>query len=317
MAPRVFVTGATGFLGRNLVRLLDAEGIETVAFHRPGSDLEVLRGLRHRAVAGELTSAEDLRRGLSGCEAAFHLAACTSLLKRDRRRRAEVNVAGVRALLEALAGLKVRLVHCSTVGTVGFSGRPDVLDESSPFDAGGIDYFLSKRRGEELVLEAARRGLDAVVVNPGTLIGARGMRGVQKTAFKKAAAGGVLAYPPGGSCFTPVEDAARGLVAAWRKGRSGERYILGGANLGFREYFSKVAALGGARGPLLPLPGALLPTAGCLVESMGGSIGRDTGRLAAGFGYYSSRKAERELEYALTPIDEALRGIYEALGAGE
>ena len=306
---RVLVTGATGFLGSRVTRLLSASGAKVRVFRRSSSDPSRLSGFPWEDAVGSFADSAALSKALEGVRAVFHLAACTSLLDADRPEREEANVSAVDSLLKALRTVPgVRLVHCSSVGAVGYSSRPEVLDERSPFDAWGVHYFETKRRAEERVLEAVAGGLDAVIVNPGTLIGT-GMKESQRRAFAAAAAGRAWAYPPGGSCFASVEDAAQGLLLTAQNGRRGERYILGGSNLSFREYFSSIARLAGFPPPRIPIPGALLPAAGWVLELLFGIMGRDTGRLAAGFGYYSSEKALRELGYGITPLEEVLAEI--------
>lgn len=306
---RVLVTGATGFLGSRVARLLWQGGAKVKVFRRPSADVSRLKGFPFEEAVGEFSDAAALARAIEGCRAVFHLAACTSILDSRRQEREESNVSAVRELLSALRAFPgVRLAHCSSVGAVGFSERPKLLDEGSPFHSGGIHYFETKHRAEELVQDAVSRGLDAVIVNPGTLIGT-GMKEVQGRAFAAAAAGRAWAYPPGGSCFTSVDDAAKGMLLASEKGKSGERYILGGRNLPFRDYLASIARLAGARPPAFPLPGPLLPAAGWVLERFCSIMGRDTGRLAAGFGYYSSEKAVRELGYAITPLDETITMI--------
>ncbi|HVE12617.1 MAG TPA: NAD-dependent epimerase/dehydratase family protein, partial [Elusimicrobiota bacterium] len=266
---------------------------------------------------GRWEDAGELKAALRGCEAAVNLAACASLVERDRTERERVNVGLPRALCAALreAAPRARLLHCSTAGTAGLGG-PAPRDESAPFDAARIHYFATKRAGEELVLEAARGGLDAVVVNPTTVFGPR-MRPLQAAAFRRAAEGRMLACPPGGSSFVYAPDVCAGASAALARGRRGERYILGGENLTFRDYFTRVAAVAGKPGPRFALPPAALPVAGALLGLFDKSVGADTGRLAAEFGYYRSEKAERELGYRRTDLGDALRATYQAVVLGE
>ncbi|MEK9146391.1 MAG: NAD-dependent epimerase/dehydratase family protein [Elusimicrobiota bacterium] len=312
---RVLVTGATGFLGSRVARLLSQSGAKVKVFRRPSSDPSRLRDFPCEEAVGTFSDAAVLSKALEGVRAVFHLAACTSLLDADRQEREKSNVAAVDSLLKALGAVPgVRLVHCSSVGAFGYSGRPEVLDERGPSGPRWVHYFQTKRRAEELVLEAVSGGLDAVIVNPGTLIGT-GMKESQRRAFAAAAAGRAWAYPPGGSCFASVEDAARGLLLAAEKGVRGERYILGGSNLPFREYFASIARLAGFPPPRIPIPGALLPVAGWVLELLFGIMGRDTGRLAAGFGYYSSEKAVRELGYGITPLEEVLARTWREMKA--
>ena len=298
------VTGGTGFLGVNLIPKLIAAGYKVRMFCRrapmPSPD-----GERVETFVGELHRTDDWRRALTDVDAVFHVAACTSMLRKHRQERQRSNVDSVAAMLSALVQLPKapRLVHCSSVGTVGISTTPKILDEDSRFNADHIDYFLSKKSSEDLVLGAhANRGLDAVIVNPATLVGIKGVRGIQAQTLAKLATGRQLVYPPGGSSFCDVEEVASGMLLALERGRSGERYILGGHNLSFHDYFSHLGiARTGKRPRMFKLPGWLIRCLSLATEQSG-SLAYDAGLLARSYGYYSSAKAERELGYHIAPM---------------
>ncbi|MFC1678663.1 NAD-dependent epimerase/dehydratase family protein [Elusimicrobiota bacterium] len=311
VAERVLVFGATGFIGSNLVRHLSASGLRVTVFRRADSNLRNLEGCSFDDVVGDLESPEDVAGAVGNCRVVFNLAACTSQLDRDAEERERVNVGFVKILADTMSRTGgARLIHCSSVATIGFRDKPMILDENSTFDASGIHYFDTKKRGEDLILERAGKDLEAVIVNPGTVIGSRGMRTVQARAFLRAATGRLRFYPPGGTCFAFVDDVVRGMLLARRRGHSGQRYILGGTNITFQEYFIRVARIGKVRPPGIRLPARLLPAAGRAMELFLGTMGRDSGRLAAGFGYYSSEKAKRDLGYEITPLDAALARMY-------
>jgi len=311
---KVLVTGATGFLGCNLVRYLNRCGIEVTIFRRLSSSISNISDCIYDEFVGELENKEDIIGVIKECDAVFHLAACTSLLARDKELRWKVNVEATKLFIEALFSKNdIRLVYCSSVGAIGFSSCPLILNEDSCFNAHQIDYFLTKKKAEEMVVQGVRQGLNAVIVNPGTLIGTKGMIGMQKEIFRKIASGKMLFYPPGGSCYTYVEDAVKGMVLACRKGKVGERYILGGLNITFKGYFDLIALCAKSRPPKIRLPKSVLPLFGIVMEYLFEKIGKDTGKLAAGFGYYSSEKAESQLNYQITPINEAVKHILSEL----
>jgi dihydroflavonol-4-reductase len=311
---KVLITGATGFLGSNLVRILNERKIRVRILRRAASALDKLTGLSFEDFAGELGNAADFRRAAEGCDTVFYLAACTSLLDCDKNQRWETNVRCLETALDVLltrAG--TRLVYCSSVGAIGFGNISKVRDEAAVFESGGIDYFVTKKKAEERVLDAVRRGLDAVIVNPATIIGVRGMREVQQQLFRQAVSRSVLAVPPGGTCIVSAEDVVRGMLLAAEKGKRGERYILGGENLSYRDYFSTIARAAQRKPAIFVLPGWVFPFLGAVLEVLCKKLGRDTGYLAKGFGYYSSRKAECELEYQKTPLADTLQEVLASL----
>ena len=305
------ITGATGFIGSNLVRVLNKRGIEVTIFRRPSSKLDNLKGCQYHDFIGSLANQADIERAMEDCDAVFHLAGDGSFTSRDKALRVEANIDSARTIvycMEKKSGR--RLVHCSSVAAVGLSTSPEViLDETSEFNAADLHYFYTKRKGEEIALDAAKRGLDVVVVNPATVLGPHGLRDVQLKAFKKVAQGKMKVYPPGGNCFTSVYDVIDGMLFAFEKGKSGERYILGGHNLTYKEYLGKIAACTGKKPPWIRLPGFVMPLSGGLMEMLFGSMGRDAGKLVSRFGFYSSQKAERELGYKFTPIDKIIKSM--------
>lgn len=307
----ILVTGATGFLGSNFVRFMNQGETPVRIFRRPGSSLENLAGCSYEDFTGDLANAADWARALKNCTTVYHLAACTSLLQKDRGARRQVNIEGTKLLAEVLKSHPgTRLVYCSSAGAVGLSKKPVILNECSPFDALGIDYFESKKKGEEIIQEAVRsEGLNAVIVNPSTILGAHGMRENQRMLFEKAARGKILFYTPGGTSVVFVEDVCRGLLGAAAKGRRGERYLLAGHNIRLRDYLNAIAHMKGFRGPAISLPAIFCEGAGAAAEMLAGKLGRDTGRLASVFGYYQSDKAASELGYTLTPLDHMLQAV--------
>lgn len=290
MAEKSLVLGGTGFLGSHLLPLLE----DAVLYRRDDG----------------LFDEPSLRRVMQGCRVVYNLAACTSLLGQDGAQRQWVNADFVKLLVSAVPK-GVRLVHCSTAGAVGFTREPVVLDEDSPCSDSGIHYFQTKREGEHAALSC---GKDVVVVNPGMCIAETGMRAVQTEAFRRALRGEMPFYPPGGASFAYAPDVARGMILAAAKGKAGKRYILGGTNLTYKEYFGRIAALGRVAPPRVPLPRVLLPLGGWAVEALLGGMGADSGRMAAGFGYYSSERARTELGYDISPLDTILKRIYDSIG---
>jgi len=263
--PPVLLSGATGFLGRSLARLLVGQGYELHGLARERSDRSRLEDLPLRWHVGDLTDEGALERVLSelGSRApqVIHSGAAISYHSDDGPLQEAVNVGGTRALLRCArrhgAG---RFVFISSVVTLG--AAPDAgssLDEDASAGVAHMgDYARTKRAAEELALGAAASGQDVVVVNPGAIYGPHSWES-NTTRFVQAIAGrelGPLA-PPGSISVVGVEDVARGTLLALQRGRSGRRYVLTSENLTHRELMCQVAAQLGVRAPRGSLPAPL------------------------------------------------------------
>ena len=289
---------------------------------RATSRTENLEGLRAEHVTGNLCDAEALRKGMSGCELVFHVAADYRLWAPDPREIYRANVEGTRRVLEAARSAGVRrLVHTSSVGTIGFrtNGRP--ADEDSPVSLPDMigAYKRSKFMAEQAAFEAARGDLDVVVVNPTTPVGEQDI--------KPTPTGQVIvdflqrkfpAYVDTGLNLVDVRGCARGHVMAAEKGRRGERYILGGEDLTLKQILDRLAAITGLPSPKVRLPYAVALAAGAVDTLFTGVLlGReprvtlDSVRMGRKKMFASSAKAERELGWKIVPVDDALRRAVE------
>ena len=311
---RVLVTGATGFLGGRIAEQLLAEGHEVRALVRPSSRRDHLKGVV--PVEGSLQDEASLDRALEGCEAVFHAAAVLGFWKGVEREQEESNVLGTRRVCAAALRARVkRLVHTSSVAAVGVPEEGAVADESSPFTAGAARtaYARTKQAAEREVLEAAERGLDAVILNPSVVYGIRPNLHYSSNLFQDLAAGRVPAYPTGGCSWVWGEDAAAGHLLAWRQGRTGRRYILGAENLPYRDFMRAVCGVAGSRPPFLPVPGPAARLAAAVLELRSSLNGRhpmlssDMARMSTRHLYYDSGRARRELGWTPTPLEEAGR----------
>jgi dihydroflavonol-4-reductase len=319
---KVFVTGATGFVGSHVARVLSQQGAELRLLVRPTSRTENLEGLRAERVTGDLCDREALVRGMSGCELVFHVAADYRLWAPDPREIYRANVEGTRKVLEAAGAAGVRrVVHTSSVATIGFrtNGRP--ADEDSPVALADMigAYKRSKFMSEQVAMEAARGGLDVVVVNPTTPVGEQDI--------KPTPTGRVIvdflkrkfpAYVDTGLNLVDVRECARGHVVAAEKGRCGERYILGGEDLTLKQILDRLAAITGLPSPKVKLPYAVALATGAVDTLFTGVLrGReprvtlDSVRMGRKKMFASSAKAERELGWKIVPVDEALRRAVE------
>lgn len=315
---RVLVTGATGFVGGRLTRLLCLAGFDVRASGHPSDptvDLDRL-GCEQRPV--DLLDAEGVSRLCEGAEAVFHVAALVTFQPRLYRRQWQVNVHGTRNVIAACRAHGVRrLVYTSTINTLGIPPRATVGDEDTPYNwqPYGLGYMDSKRAAEALVVEAAATGLDAVCVLPSTMFGPGDWFFSAGTYVREAARGRLLLAPPGGTTVAHVDDVAAGHLAALERGRSGSRYVLGGDHLSYETLYRIINEAVGRPGPFGVIPARLLRWGGRLadgVRRLGVPIEASEGLAVAGCAalYYDSGRARRELGYSPRP---AIAGIHEAV----
>ncbi len=291
---KAYVTGASGFVGSHVARELAECGADV------------------RTERVDLLDAVGLMRIVEGCDAVFHVAALYSY-EADPRMIERINVEGTRNVIAACreAG-KTRLVHTSTAGTCGpVAGREATETDSPPAWELDVPYKRTKLASEQLVLEAAATGLDAVVVNPTAPVG-EGDRRPTPTGRMVAgvATGKIRGYvATTGLNVVDVRDVARGHVLALERGVRGERYLLGGVNLALADLFAAIVDLANRPRPVLRVPYALATIAAYV-----GLANRDEVRLARLPMYFSSAKAQNMLGYTPGPVMPALaRAVGEAL----
>ena len=313
-----FVTGATGFVGSHVARALAEQGAELRLLVRATSDPRNIRALRAERVTGDLRDPASLEKGIGACDVVFHVAADYRLWVRDPEQMYRSNVEGTRAVLEAARKNRVRrVVYTSSVATMGFTSNGRPADESSPVSLDNMigHYKRSKFMAEQLAMEAGRSGMDVVVVNPTTPVGEQDIKptptGRIVVDFLKKK---FPAYVDTGLNLVDVKECARGHIAALEKGRSGERYILGGENLTLKQILDKLAAITGLPSPKIRVPYVVALATGVVDEVVTGHIlGRepratiDAVRMGRKKMFVLSGKAERELGWKLVGVDAALR----------
>jgi len=308
-----FVTGASGFVGANLVRALLGRGWRVRALVR--GEAPSLAGLEVERVRGTVF-APQLEDAMRGCDVVFHLAATYSLWRRDRVELQRVNVEGTRNVLWCALGARVpRVVHTSSVAAIGV--RPDgvAADEtyqSAPERLVG-EYKRSKYRAEVVARRAFEDGQDVVIVNPATPVGPWDAKPTPTgEILVRFLNGRMPAYVDTGLNLIDVRDVAEGHVLAYERGVAGERYVLGNENLTLHELLERLASITGLAAPRVRLPVALPLAYAALREGVLAPLGVapdvsvESVRMAGQRMFYSAAKAVRELGLPQSPVTRAL-----------
>ncbi len=332
---RAAITGATGLVGSNLALQLLEQGIAVRCTYRakgvrkPSGSLATsdvqseapthLKGFPIEWVRAELDDPDSLKAAFLGCDVVFHCAAQISLLRRPTPPIIKANVDGTRNVISAVRAAGVeRLVHCSSTVTCAISTDGIPVDETKPWNFAdfGVDeaYSITKRQAEELVVAEAARGLSAVIVNPGYMFGPYDFKPSSGKMIIQVVQGKVPGTTSGNNNFVDVRDVCRGMIAAWQRGRRGERYILGNQNLSYGDVFRLIAQVAGVKPPRLAMPKALATPVGWLGDLAQAITGREAliNSVSVRYGYlpghiFSSEKAKRELGYAPGPLETAIR----------
>lgn len=313
---KIFISGADGILGNNLVRMLIDKGHEVKVFLEPGKEAKYLDGLAIERAYGSILNYNELKSAIRGYDIVIHAAARTDTSPPKQEIYWKVNLEGTKNMLAAASELGVkRLIHVGTANSFSPGDEFEQGNETKPFTAGkyGLDYINSKKAAQDEVLRAVREdGLDALVVNPTFMIGpydSKPSSGAMLLALYK---GKIPGYPTGGRNFVYVRDVADAIIAAIDKGKKGECYILGNENLTYKEAFEKMATVLGVKAPSIKMSrivtlsyGRLLSTAGAIFRFTP-SINYPMTLISTEKHFYSSDKAIRELGMAQTPVSVAL-----------
>ena len=295
---RVLVTGATGLIGNSLVRHLLGQGADLRALVRAGSDPRPLEGLAVERAVGDVRDPASLERAAAGVSVVYHAAGWVVIGTRGLAQARAVNVAGTRAVARAARAAGARLVHVSSVDTLGE-------------DPSAVPYVISKREAEAAVQSEIALGLDAVIVNPAFTVGPWDWKPSSGRLLLAAARGLARIAAPGGNDFCHGADVAAGIVAAGERGRRGERYVLSGESLSYRRAFEMIAVITGGPRPLLTAPALAVRAAGWCGTAFGAVTGRepDFNAASAAFGcephHFDDARARAELGYRPRPAREA------------
>lgn len=313
---KMFITGATGFVGSAVVRKLLDAGHSVRALVRPVSDKKCLSGLDIEFFEGDLT--QPLAAAMAGCEGVFHVAADYRLWAPDPAPLYQTNVDGTRNVLASAqqAGVS-RVVYTSSVATLGLPKTGGPGDEATPVSLEDMigHYKRSKYQAEDVAREFADApGLDVIIVNPSAPIGPRDHKPTPTGRMVlDAAAGRMPAYVDTGLNVVHVDDVAQGQLLAFERGRNGERYVLGGADMTLQQILTEVADIVGRAPPRIRLPHGLVMPVAHIAEAWARVTGRepkvtvDGVRLARKLMFFSIAKAQAELGYTARPPRAALQ----------
>jgi dihydroflavonol-4-reductase len=311
----LLVTGGTGFLGSALVPLLARDGHRVRLLQRSAApEAEALGAEVHRA---SLEDAAAVAAALDGVEAVFHLAGQVSFDPEDPARLYALHVQGTRRLLDACVARGVkRVVVASSSGTIAVSREERVATEDDDYPLAVVadwPYYLSKIYQEKAALRIQRdTGLPVVVLNPSLLLGPGDTRLSSTDVVWKFLERRIPAMPNGGLSFVDVRDAAAAFAAALTRGRPGERYLLGGANMTFRDFFGRLERLSGVSAPRVTLPSRVNVAGARLLERLsewrGAEAAIDAHSVEMGerWWYCDSSKAAAELGFATRDPHETL-----------
>jgi dihydroflavonol-4-reductase len=318
---KLFITGATGFVGSHLARMAAEQGAELRLLTRRTSNTENLPSSAE-LVQGDLREPSAFAAALRGCDALIHVAADYRLWVPDPAEMYKANVEGTRELLRLAreAGVR-RVVYTSSVATMGFRKDASVVDEETPVSEADMigHYKRSKWMAEQEAIAAARAGQEVVILNPTTPVGAMDV--------KPTPTGRIIvdflkrkfpAYVDTGLNLVDVDEIARMHLAALERGRFGERYILGGENLTLKQILDKLGGMTGLPSPTMKVPHAVAMVFAFFDETVTGKLrGKEPRatveavRMGKKMMWASSGKAERELGWRVLPVDEALRSAVE------
>lgn len=314
---RVFVTGASGFVGNHLARVLAERGDQVRCLLRQSSPRDLLHGLDVELVTGDLRDPASLRAGIRGVDVVYHCAADYRLYVPDPKTMYACNVDGTRNVIQVSAECGVeRVIYTSTVGALGLRSDERPADESTPVTIHDMvgHYKRSKYLAERVAEQWAGKGFPVVIVNPSAPVGDGD---VKPTATGKMIVdflnGKVPAYVDTGLNLVDVRDVALGHVLAAERGRTGDKYILGNRNMSLKAIFTALSELSGRPAPRLRMPHwvpmsfAALDTAWARLRGGEPGVSIDSVRLSKKKMYFDAGKAVRELGLPQTPVEEALR----------
>lgn len=316
---KCLVTGASGFLGTNLVHELVKKGWEVKVIVRKESNITYIKSLPIEIVFGDITIQQDLDKVCAGCDVVFNVAGDTSFWRRNFAKQRLVNVEVPSMIAEACIKNNVkRLVHTSTVDIFGCNPN-GVADENWTdynFANTGYNYSDTKREGEKRVLEYNNKGLEVIVVYPGSMMGPFDFTLQYGRLFFELRDGKVPGCPSGGASFGHVTEVSKAHIAAAIKGIPGEGYICAGENISYKELFDLIAAKFGKKAPEMIMKKWMMVTYGHIMQFISfftrkaPEMDPGNARYMSINAWYDSSKAVKDLDYKLVPVQTMIDDAY-------
>jgi len=312
---KILVTGATGFVGHHLAKRLKKEGYNLRILKEKNQSLGFLKNLELEIIEGDIRNFEDVKKAVKGCDVVFHLAGIVSYWRKLQKLQYEVNVLGTKNIVKACLEYKIkRLIHVSSTAAVGYE-KNKLANEETSFNLFPlrVNYCNTKFLGEVEVLRGIAKGLDAVIVCPGSIYGEGDLRRIKSDMIFNFKFPFSLFYMQGGVGVVDIKDVVEGLLKAWKKGKRGERYILVGENLSFYEIRKMIAKALGKKPPKICLSGFFLYFLSylfLLFSFISGKKPRLTPEMVRFhklYLYFSNEKAKKELGIKFTPFEETIK----------
>lgn len=312
---KIFITGASGFIGSQLVPRLIRGGHEITTYGRTQPVFENVRNSEFKHVIGDITDQAKVSEAIMGAELVIHMAGFISYRKADRKRQYEINVLGTRYVMEAALkhGVK-RVIHTSSIAGMGIPKPGEVGDENLEYnlDGLGLNYCDTKHQAELEVFKYAKLGLPALMLSPGIIFGEGDTHVHHHTIFAAIAKGNMFGCPAGGVTFSDIVDVVDAHLKAMTAGRPGENYVIGSANLTYLEAAGIFCRVLKTKPPKIIIPGAFLEALGNICEFIFPLLGkrppltRQIAWLSQRKIFFSSNKAIAELGLKQTPFEQTI-----------
>jgi len=313
---KILVTGASGFIGQNLVPRLVSLGHTVDTFGRSEQLPSSLASLSLKHHSGDITNFNQVVKALQDIDLVYHLAGLVSYKKRDFEKIYAVNVSGTRNVMQACLAANVkRVIHTSSVAAFGIPTQGELGTENIQYNLTGmgLTYCDTKHLGEEEVLKCVELGLPAIILNPGIIFGEGDTHPHHHAIFAAMSKGWIIGVPSGGVTFSDINDVVDSHLRCINQGKIGERYAIVSANLSFKEAALVFAQLNNLRGPVFEIPNNFLTKLGIIVENVSPLFGldppltRQVAWLSQQKIFFSSAKASNEIDFRPTPFIDTVR----------
>lgn len=313
--PKILLTGATGFIGSRLAERLHEVGFEVRSFGRQAMQSERLAKLNIEHAQGDILEPESIAGALDGIGAVFHLAGLVSYRRSDYDLLYRNNVLGTRNIMKACleAGVE-RVIHMGSIAGMGIPAAGSIGTEDLKYNlkGHGLHYCDTKFEAEQEVMRFARQGLPVLSLNPGITFGEGDTHPHHHAIFRFMQSGWFIGYPEGGVMFSDIEDVVNVCLSSLVRGNTGERYVIGSANMSYKEAGEALARVLNGRKPYFQIPSWLCESAGIVCESVFPLFNKkpaltwQVAWLSHHKIFFSSDKAVTELELKQTPFEETL-----------